>query len=578
MRPYMSGVLLFRVAIALSTHSFFQPDEYFQSLEPAHRLVFGYGSLTWEWLTPKPIRSILYPLLNVPVYALLRVTGLAEKGAFGDWLLIACPRILHGGLASLTDIWLCHLTRRVLGGRYVSSALFLSLTCFFHALALSRSLSNSLETSLSTIAFAHYPWDAAVHSSPNVCFKRSDIRVMFIFIALGCMIRPTNAIIWVYLIIKLLWILWPYKRLVKVVMRDALLTGTCALFILIFLDSLYYGKLTCTPLNFILTNMSSVSLFYGSSSWYYYISQGLPIQATTAIPFILHGMWTATQSKKSTPLQAMTEVICWTVGIYSLSGHKEWRFIHPLSPLLHVLSAKSLDDLTSTSRGKLSRKVRLSRILGWFNVTLPTRYVVWLMLTSPLSLYVVLFYCSAPISAMSFLRSLPRQSLHNITIGVLMPCHSIPGQSYLHREELAHGRMWALGCEPPLHGQDLTYYRDQTDVFYDSPISYLQTYFPPRVDTSFPLSPYPATAPGAQVKPASDGRYPWRHEWPTYLIFFGSLLEQESVEIFFIEKGYTEIWRGGRHWEGDGKRKGGVRIWKWSGNLGDAQTILTRYP
>ena len=84
----MLGVLLFRIAVALGTRSFFQPDEYFQSLEPAHHLVFGYGFLTWEWLTPKPIRSILYPLLNVPVFALLKVTGLSEMGAFGDWLLV----------------------------------------------------------------------------------------------------------------------------------------------------------------------------------------------------------------------------------------------------------------------------------------------------------------------------------------------------------------------------------------------------------------------------------------------------------------------------------------------------------
>jgi hypothetical protein len=40
---------------------------------------------------------------------------------------------------------------------------FLSLTSFFHALALSRSLSNSLETSLTTVAIAHYPWDASTY-------------------------------------------------------------------------------------------------------------------------------------------------------------------------------------------------------------------------------------------------------------------------------------------------------------------------------------------------------------------------------------------------------------------------------
>ena len=64
--------LLVRICIALVTQTFFQPDEYFQSLEVAHQLVFGYGHLTWEWLSNKPIRSILYPGLNVPIYYTLK--------------------------------------------------------------------------------------------------------------------------------------------------------------------------------------------------------------------------------------------------------------------------------------------------------------------------------------------------------------------------------------------------------------------------------------------------------------------------------------------------------------------------
>ena len=71
-----------RILVALLTRTSFQPDEYFQALEPAHDLVFGYGYITWEWLTPNPIRSILYPLLNVPVYWILKATGLDSVHCF----------------------------------------------------------------------------------------------------------------------------------------------------------------------------------------------------------------------------------------------------------------------------------------------------------------------------------------------------------------------------------------------------------------------------------------------------------------------------------------------------------------
>jgi hypothetical protein len=90
---YQVGIALqVRILIALCTWTVFQPDEYFQALEPAHHLVFGYGHLTWEWLNPRPIRSILYPALNVPIYWALKVTGF-DSGPMGDWLVVCS--ILH---------------------------------------------------------------------------------------------------------------------------------------------------------------------------------------------------------------------------------------------------------------------------------------------------------------------------------------------------------------------------------------------------------------------------------------------------------------------------------------------------
>lgn len=163
-----------RIGIAVLTRTVFQPDEYFQSLEPAFHLVFGYGHLTWEWLSGNPIRSIIYPALNVPFYWLLKATGLAYTGWLGDWLLILLPKVLHGALGATTDIWLCDLARVTLGSDYVSTVFFLSLSSFFHVLALSRSLSNSLETSLSTMAFAYYPWDVGSITSPRVLYNRCE--------------------------------------------------------------------------------------------------------------------------------------------------------------------------------------------------------------------------------------------------------------------------------------------------------------------------------------------------------------------------------------------------------------------
>ncbi|ESK97687.1 glycosyltransferase family 22 protein [Moniliophthora roreri MCA 2997] len=524
---------LVRILIALCTRTFFQPDEYFQALEPAHSIIFGYGHLTWEWATEQPIRSLLYPAVNVPMYWFLKVTGLDSW----DTLVILGPRFIHGTLAAFTDIALCELTRKTIGERYVSTAFFLSITSFFHALSLSRSLSNSLETSLTTIALSMYPWHSTTPLDASTL--RIRVRSMLFFASLACAIRPTNAVIWMYLIPTLLWRLRDRKDALFGVLINAALTGSTTLGIMFILDWLYYGRPVFTPLNFLRTNLSGVSLFYGSNPWHYYLAQALPILCTTSLPFALHGLWAA----QNTPLTTLRGLVLWTIGVYSLAGHKEWRFIHPVLPVLHLFAAKSLVD-TFSSRTSAHNKN---------NTIVQKRILFFHSLNIPVSVYIALFYCSAPISVMSYIRSLPPQDMAG-SIGFLMPCHSTPGHAYLHRPQLAEPlRMWTLTCEPPLRNQNLSTYKDQTTVFFAEPLQYLKERFPEQVDPVFP---------SGTSRHLSNSV--WSYEWPLHLVFFGALLEKEGVRELLEEKGYKEVWRKGRSWEGDiDERKGGVRVWKW---------------
>ena len=117
--------LAVRVSQALLTQTFFQPDEYFQSLEVAHRAVFGYGQLTWEWSIDEPIRSILFPSLWIPLYFFLSITGLHHTSALvsepysfgfkvteGSWIDLGSKDIVrntglnirHGSLSALPPV------------------------------------------------------------------------------------------------------------------------------------------------------------------------------------------------------------------------------------------------------------------------------------------------------------------------------------------------------------------------------------------------------------------------------------------------------------------------------------------
>ncbi|KZV64343.1 glycosyltransferase family 22 protein [Peniophora sp. CONT] len=530
MKRTTTVALALRIILALLTRTFFQPDEYFQGLEPAHKIVFGYGFMTWEWLAPQPIRSVVYPALNVPIYWLLKVLRLDDT-----ILLVLAPKILHGALAAGTDVYVRELAGAIVGERYADVAYFISLTSCFHGLALSRSLSNSLETSLTTVALAYFPWDSAN-------FKPWKLRRVLVFAALACMIRVTNAILWVLLVPMILWKTRGHRSLCRGFITDALVIGSGALLTLTALDSAFYGKVTLTPLSFLATNASAVSLFYGNAAWHYYLNQALPILLGPALPFFIAGVWRTMKERNSGAIQAVA-LIAWSTFVYSCLGHKEWRFLHPVLPVMHVLAATYIVEAYHSCAPAQSRP----------RLAIRPVHLAFLSISIPLILYGALFHSSAQISVMAYLRTLPATELRSV--GFLMPCHSTPGQSHLHRPTSLE--VWALGCEPPLglDAEETEAYRDQTDIFFTGPTQYLGGRFPPAVDPNFPSSPRPTTLPGT----TETGL--WLHEWPSHLVFFGALLREEGVEAKLRELGYNQLWHEGNGLEEDPRRRGGVRVW-----------------
>lgn len=162
--------------------------------------------------------------------------------------------------------------------------------------------------------------------------------------------------------------------------------------------------------------------------------------------------------------RAMLGVVAWSGAVYSLGAHKEWRFLHPLLPLLHVCAAKSLVDLnddriksSSSSAPPSSAQADPSAKGHRRNNLLPPIrpvHLALLLLNVPAAYYVLRWHGAAQISVMHYLRGVPPRQLDSL--GFLMPCHSTPWQAHLHRPELAEsGRVWALGCEPPVLGSVL---------------------------------------------------------------------------------------------------------------------------
>lgn len=211
-------------------------------------------------------------------------------------------------------------------------------------------------------------------------------------------------------------------------------------------DTAYYGRPTFTPLNFLKTNLSSVSLFYGSTPWHYYLTQAYPILLSSSLPFVFHGMTLWEDAKPSTRAvyHVLLGLTIWTTFVYSLAGHKEWRFLHPLLPIMHLFATRSL---VSISRKKVAAKS--SEEHKEVQVAVKRRYLLLLSLQIPAILYTTFAHGRAQMMVIHYLRSIPEEDLANGGVGFLMPCHSTPWMAYLHRPSLADSRAWSLGCEPP---------------------------------------------------------------------------------------------------------------------------------
>ena len=109
-------------------------------------------------------------------------------------------------------------------------------------------------------------------------------------------------------------------------------------------------------------------------------------------------------------------------------------------------------------------------------------------------------------------------------------------------------------------GEAIQDYKDQTDIFYESPIAYLGNRFPAAVDPLFPPSPNPYTRAG---RATGNNAHDWRHEWPQYVVVFGALLQESRVHSLLEELGFKVVWQEEYGWEGDARRRGGVVVLKY---------------
>src|SRR6185437_11850256 len=96
------GIIL-RIYAALSHIDTVHPDEHFQTLEPASKVVFGFGWMSWEWGVGS--RSWFVPALYMPLLFIFKLLGFNGGPApifgcrvmmalFSGWMLFRIDKLL----------------------------------------------------------------------------------------------------------------------------------------------------------------------------------------------------------------------------------------------------------------------------------------------------------------------------------------------------------------------------------------------------------------------------------------------------------------------------------------------------
>ncbi|ORX56164.1 hypothetical protein DM01DRAFT_1366683 [Hesseltinella vesiculosa] len=498
--------LAFRWWNAYMTRTYDNPDEYWQGPEIAHRLVFGQGYVSWEW--EQRIRSYFHPLLFAGLYKILDVCQIHTASAYvmvpfsGSTFLLLFflikvlgPKLLQATISSFGDLATYRLAKKFYGN---DIAPFIA----------TRTLSNTLETTLTILAMNDWPWPDI--DSLDFPSKLTKYRQSLFWASLACVARPTNAIIWVYLGLQLLYRVAPKYR--GLVLANALVIVPSMLMANSLLDSWLFQEQSVwwqapvfVPWTFLKTNVfQSIAVFYGAHPIHWYVTQGLPFMLTTLLPWTLIGMWRSWPRQQTRSLYGL---VVWVVVVYSVLSHKEFRFLYPIFPLLLIFAAYGVSLTFKTS-------------WRWWAV-------VFIGVSQlALGLYLCLWHQRGVVDVMAWLGE------KEFSAGFLMPCHSTPWYSSLHPPRSAETNLWFLTCEPPLDGQDMSTYTDQADAFYADPLAFVQHL------------PY---------------------AWPDYLVVFDDFLQTQPVTVQWLaeQQGYAEIKRffnSHGHW--DHRRQGDVVVFQ----------------
>lgn len=248
-------ILLFRVANSLLVQTQFNPDEFWQGPEIAHKMVFGYGYETWEW--KERIRGYAHPSIYAAAFWVLKWIRLDTP-----WIVMYTPKFIHAILAAIADRQFYVFAERHVGPAVAKWTSFCGFANWFVFYTITRSYSNSVEAVLTICALSVWPSKSDESSFTALCLA-----------ALATVVRPSSASFWIAPCSIILVRAYINAENFSRHIRNTVIVSIVSISFMFAIDSVYYyDQFTFVPLNFLRFNvLTGGSEFYGAHPWYWYV-------------------------------------------------------------------------------------------------------------------------------------------------------------------------------------------------------------------------------------------------------------------------------------------------------------------
>ncbi|MBK6848484.1 MAG: hypothetical protein IPG96_13475 [Proteobacteria bacterium] len=323
--------------LATTNHSVFWPDEIFQTLEPAHRVAFGYGFVSWEFTDGA--RSWLFPGVIGGLWRGAAALGLSQAAT-----LLACTKLLLAACTLVALSFALRLAALWAGPRaaWLTGLLALAFPplLFFGWRTLTEVPSAAL---LSAGAWFAAPRDAG---RPDGAARRALLAGLLT--GLAVFLRFQNGL---FVVGLLAWLVAQRRG------RDALRFGGGALLVAALagglLDWLSWGAPFHAFRRYLAYNLfEGHAAAYGVSPASFYLST---LRSSAGLPLALAAL-AGVGGALLTRARGPAWVVAGFVAVHSLVPHKELRFIYPVLPLVPALAAVGLLRWGDGLAARLSRR------------------------------------------------------------------------------------------------------------------------------------------------------------------------------------------------------------------------------